>query len=78
MGHKRHVDTLIQKLQAIPGEHLVLVAYDFKTYDTFEWVYNEPDIDRQRIVFARDMGLLTGPSSYEQVVAPSVTGLWAA
>lgn len=29
-------------------------------------------------VFARDMGLLTGPSSYEQVVAPSVTGLWAA
>jgi hypothetical protein len=49
-------EPLIQKLQAIPGEHLVLVAYDFKTYDTFEWVYNDPDIDRQRIVFARDMG----------------------
>jgi hypothetical protein len=46
---------LIQQLEAIPGNHLVFVAYDLATYDTFEWVYNEPDIDRARIVFARDM-----------------------
>jgi hypothetical protein len=46
----------MRQLQAIPGSHLVIVTYDLKSYDTFEWVYNEPDIDGARIVFARDMG----------------------
>jgi hypothetical protein len=49
-------EPLVQRLNAIPGNHLVIVKYDLKTYDTFEWVYNEPDIDRAKIVFARDMG----------------------
>jgi len=47
---------LVQQLERMPGQHLVIVSYDLKTYDTFEWVYNEPDIDASRIVFARDMG----------------------
>jgi len=49
-------EPLMRQLQAIPGSHLVIVTYDLKSYDTFEWVYNEPDIDGDRIVFARDMG----------------------
>lgn len=49
-------EPLVRRLQAIPGDHLVIVSYDLKSYDTFEWVYNEPDIDKARIVFARDMG----------------------
>ncbi len=49
-------EPLVRQLAAIPGNHLVIVSYDLKTYDTVEWVYNEPDIDRARIVFARDMG----------------------
>ena len=49
-------EPLVRRLQAIPGNHLVIVTYDLKSYDTFEWVYNEPDIDHARIVFARDMG----------------------
>ena len=47
---------LVDRLNAAPGRHLVLVRYDLERYDTFEWVYNEPDIDHARIVFARDMG----------------------
>jgi hypothetical protein len=49
-------EPIVQKLQAIPGIHLVIVTYDLTSYDTSEWVYNEPDIDQARIVFARDMG----------------------
>jgi hypothetical protein len=49
-------EPLERKLISEPGKHLVLVSYDLKKYDTFEWVYNEPDIDGSKIVFARDMG----------------------
>ncbi|MEQ1885368.1 MAG: hypothetical protein ABL967_09925 [Bryobacteraceae bacterium] len=47
---------VIDRLNAMPGEHLVFVKYDVKVYSTLEWVYNEPDIDRAKIVWARDMG----------------------
>jgi hypothetical protein len=49
-------EPLIQRLKNVPGDDFVIVTYDLKTYDTFEWVYNEPDIDRAPIVWARDMG----------------------
>jgi hypothetical protein len=49
-------DPLVQKLLAEPGQQLVLVVYDLDHYDTAEWVYNDPDIDHAKIVFARDMG----------------------
>ena len=49
-------EPLVRQLQAIPGNHLVIVAYELGNYDTSEWVYNEPDIDSTRIVFAQDMG----------------------
>jgi hypothetical protein len=49
-------ESIAQRLDALPGEHVVLVCYspDFDL-DT-EWVYNRADIDASKIVWARDMG----------------------
>ncbi|MEQ1945539.1 MAG: hypothetical protein ABL995_00015 [Bryobacteraceae bacterium] len=49
-------EPIIAQLNKIPGDHLVLVKYDITVYSTLEWVYNEPDINGSRIVWARDMG----------------------
>lgn len=55
-ARQRDRKPLLQELEALPGEHLVIVRYELTVYDTFEWVYNEPDIDRAKVVWARDMG----------------------
>lgn len=52
----RDREPLLEKIAAQPGNHLVIVTYDLASYDTFEWVYNEPDIDAAKVIFARDMG----------------------
>ncbi|HVW07775.1 MAG TPA: hypothetical protein VHC90_04295 [Bryobacteraceae bacterium] len=57
-------EPIARELDGAPGEHLVFVSYDLKNYDTFEWVYNEPDIDSGRIVWARDMG----PEQNEELI----------
>lgn len=55
----------LTQLRATEGKHLVLVRYS--SYERFvgggahdplavEWVYNEADIDRAKVVWARDMG----------------------
>lgn len=49
-------EPLLEKIAAHPGKHLVIVTNELSRYDAFEWVYNEPDIDRSRVIFARDMG----------------------
>ena len=48
--------TVMARLNEIAGDHLVIVRYD--THEKFmnDWVHNEADIDRARIVWARDMG----------------------
>jgi hypothetical protein len=44
------------QLRSLPGPQLVLVRYR-KTHDPLlDWVYNGADIDRQKVVWARDMG----------------------
>jgi hypothetical protein len=49
-------EPLLEKIAAAPGNHLVIVTYNLASYDTFDWVYNEPDIDAAKVIFARDMG----------------------
>ncbi|MBS1877112.1 MAG: hypothetical protein JSU00_28125 [Acidobacteria bacterium] len=39
-----------------PGMHLVLVRAKTDPYNFFQWIYNEADLDRARIVWARDLG----------------------
>ncbi len=46
----------VRQLERTPGNHVVVVRYHSKSYKTREWVYNEPDIDASRIVWAQDMG----------------------
>ena len=48
---------IISELKAIPGGDLVFVRYS-PTHDVdWEWVYNDADIDRSEVVWARDMGV---------------------
>jgi hypothetical protein len=48
---------VVQRLNAIPGAHLIIVRYGPDHNVDRDWIYNEPDIDRARIVWARDMGM---------------------
>lgn len=45
-----------EQLARIPGQVLVFVRYWPRHIFQDEWVYNEADIDRARIVWARDLG----------------------
>jgi len=45
-----------QQLEKIPGKLLVFVHYSPNHIFQDEWVYNAADIDRARIVWARDLG----------------------
>jgi hypothetical protein len=43
-------------LERIPGDHLVFVKTKTDETNLFQWIYNDADIDRSRIVWARDLG----------------------
>ena len=43
------------KLDQLPGEQLILVRYATGHNSLDEWVYNSPDIDRSKIIWAREM-----------------------
>jgi hypothetical protein len=43
------------QLAQAPGKQLVFVRY-WPKHEVAEWVYNSADIDRQAVVFARDLG----------------------
>jgi hypothetical protein len=44
------------QLRSLPGPQLVLVRYGPNHDPLLDWVYNGADIDRQKVVWARDMG----------------------
>jgi hypothetical protein len=49
---------MLAELQQLPGHQLAIVRYGPDHDPSFhEWVYNEADIDRAKVVWARDMGL---------------------
>jgi hypothetical protein len=47
---------VVQRLQATPGRHLVLVKYRSGHDPTIEWVYNAANIDGSKVVWARSLG----------------------
>jgi hypothetical protein len=47
--------TVNTQLAQAPGKQLVFVRY-WPKHEVTEWVYNSADIDRQAVVFARDLG----------------------
>jgi hypothetical protein len=53
-GHDR--SALFSRLQADGGRHLVVVRYGPEHDVREEWVYNQADIDRAPVVWARDLG----------------------
>jgi hypothetical protein len=46
---------LLRRLQQVPGRQLVIVRYEPQRDPFEEWVYNDPDIDTAKVVWARDM-----------------------
>lgn len=44
-----------QRLEQLPGSQLVIVRYSRQHNPLDEWVYNAPDIDHSKIIWAREM-----------------------
>jgi hypothetical protein len=47
--------SIVQKLQAMPGKHLVIVRYGTGTEEANDWIYNLSDLSQEKIVWAREI-----------------------
>jgi hypothetical protein len=45
-----------KRLQAIPGNQIVIVRYASSHWTLDQWVYNSADIDHSKVIWANDMG----------------------
>ena len=54
-----------RQLARMPGQLLIFVHYSPQHIFQQEWVYNKPDIDASRIVWARDLG----PAEDQQLIS---------
>ena len=48
--------SILHQLEQRPGLNLVIVRYGPHPDPTFDWVYNEANVDAAKVVWARDMG----------------------
>jgi hypothetical protein len=44
------------QLEQKEGQHLIIVHNNRSALGIFDWVYNQPDIDNSKVIWARDMG----------------------
>jgi hypothetical protein len=54
-SHGTEREAILDTLARAPGRHLVLVRYLPNHEPINEWVYNAPDIDHAKVIWARDM-----------------------
>ena len=47
---------LTAELDGVPGQHVVIVHNRRSTFGMFDWVYNDPDMEHAKVIWARDMG----------------------
>jgi hypothetical protein len=47
---------LMSRLEQVPGKHLVFVHFRVRERGSYFWIYNDPDLDRSKIIWAHDMG----------------------
>jgi hypothetical protein len=49
-------ERITAELNQLPGQHLVIVHNHWSHTGSEDWIYNKPDIDHAKIVWAREMG----------------------
>ncbi len=52
-GHER--SSIQRQIEQSPGKHVAIVRYNRLQHEA-PWVYNSPNIDEQRVIWAQDMG----------------------
>jgi uncharacterized SAM-binding protein YcdF (DUF218 family) len=48
---------LTSELERIPGNHLIFLRFQYKERGGIFWLFNDPDLNNSRIIWAHDMGI---------------------
>ena len=46
---------VLRRLESLPGDQLAIVRYSPEHNPQDEWVYNAADVDRSKVIWAREM-----------------------